>query len=84
MQNDYAFEGSDVQFTCSYDNPENLAAPSVTWTATLTKGGDPINVGDPNNKSAGSGPVSPVVRVMGGDNEYKQSFLVIIIIYYRS
>ena len=60
--NDYAFAGSNVKFTCSYTNPKNLAAPGVTWTAKATKGGGDIAVGTPDETSAGSFEVSIGVR----------------------
>ena len=56
--NDYAFVGADVKFTCSYTKPDDLAAPTVTWTATATKGGTAIAVGTADNSAAASTPVS--------------------------
>ncbi|KAL5258468.1 hypothetical protein ACHWQZ_G009090 [Mnemiopsis leidyi] len=60
-KNDYAFAGSDVKFTCSYTKPEDLAAPTVTWTATATKGGTAIATGTPDNSAAASTPTGKVV-----------------------
>ena len=59
--NDFAFEGSDIKFTCSYTNPAGANAPTVTWTATATKGGTAIATGTPDNSAAASSPVSHVI-----------------------
>ncbi|XP_063680025.1 uncharacterized protein LOC134815420 [Bolinopsis microptera] len=60
-ENDYAFEGSDVKFTCLYSNPSDQAAPAVTWTATATNGGAAISTGTPDNSAAASSPEGKVV-----------------------
>ena len=62
--NDYAFAGSDVKFTCSYTKPVDLDAPTVTWTATATKGGTAIATGTPDNSDAANIGVSTQVHLI--------------------